>query len=91
MNPPYSYYLYYLMANMSNLNHFRSLRGFSMSHLILDTFLLRPHGGEAGDPDHLTSAFLTSHSISHGILLRKVPVLQYLYYLDQIGIAMSPC
>lgn len=38
----------------------------------------------------LTSAFLTSHSISHGILLRKVPALQYLFYLKQIGLAMSP-
>ena len=38
----------------------------------------------------LTSAFLTSHSISHGILLRKVPGLQYLWYLKQIGLAMSP-
>jgi AMP deaminase len=52
--------------------------------------VLRPHAGEAGDPEHLTSAFLTSQAISHGILLRKVPVLQYLFYLDQIGIAMSP-
>ena len=56
----------------------------------LDTFTLRPHAGEAGDTDHLTAAFLTSQSINHGILLRKVPALQYLYYLDQIGIAMSP-
>ena len=55
-----------------------------------DTFVLRPHSGEAGDTDHLTSAFLTSQSISHGILLRKVPALQYLFYLKQIGIAMSP-
>jgi AMP deaminase len=55
-----------------------------------DTFVLRPHAGEAEDTDHLTSTFLTSHSISHGILLRKVPVLQYLFYLKQIGIAMSP-
>ena len=55
-----------------------------------DTFVFRPHCGEAGDTDHLTSAFLTSHSISHGILLRKVPALQYLFYLKQIGIAMSP-
>jgi AMP deaminase len=54
------------------------------------TFVFRPHSGEAGDTDHLTSAFLTSHSISHGILLRKVPALQYLFYLKQIGIAMSP-
>merc|ERR1712129_459479 len=29
-------------------------------------------------------------SIAHGLLLRKVPVLQYLYYVCQIGIAMSP-
>ncbi|KAG0317864.1 AMP deaminase [Dissophora globulifera] len=45
---------------------------------------------KAGDTDHLTSAFLTSFGISHGILLRKVPVLQYLFYLTQMGIAMSP-
>ena len=31
-----------------------------------------------------------AESIAHGLLLRKVPVLQYLYYLCQIGIAMSP-
>ena len=58
--------------------------------MTLDTFVLRPHCGEAGDPDHLSSAFLTAHSISHGILLRKVPALQYLFYLKQIGLAMSP-
>ena len=52
--------------------------------------MFRPHAGEAGDTDHLTAAFLTSHSISHGILLRKVPALQYLFYLRQIGLAMSP-
>ncbi|CAG8723270.1 15006_t:CDS:10, partial [Racocetra persica] len=57
---------------------------------VANTFVLRPHAGEAGDTDHLTSAFLTSQSISHGILLRKVPALQYLYYIKQIGIAMSP-
>ncbi|KAG0206079.1 AMP deaminase [Mortierella sp. GBA30] len=55
-----------------------------------DTFVFRPHCGEAGDTDHLTSAFLTSFGISHGILLRKVPALQYLFYLTQMGIAMSP-
>ncbi|KAI8841304.1 hypothetical protein BC829DRAFT_402581 [Chytridium lagenaria] len=82
-NPPYTYYLYYMYSNMCTLNGWRKARGFN-------TFLLRPHSGEAGDTDHLTAAFLTSHSISHGILLRKVPGLQYLFYLDQIGIAMSP-
>ena len=33
---------------------------------------------------------MMAENISHGLLLRKVPVLQYLYYLAQIGIAMSP-
>ncbi|KAF8975974.1 AMP deaminase [Entomortierella lignicola] len=83
MNPPYSYYIYYMFANMTSLNRFRQKRGFN-------TFVLRPHCGEAGDTDHLTSAFLTSFGISHGILLRKVPALQYLFYLTQMGIAMSP-
>ena len=45
-------------------------------NLTIDTLVLRPHCGEAGDPDHLSSAYLTAHSISHGILLRKVPALQ---------------
>lgn len=82
-NPPYSYYLYYLFSNLTSLNHLRAKLQFN-------TFLLRPHSGEAGDPEHLISAFLTSHSISHGILLRKLPFIQYLYFLDQIGLAMSP-
>ncbi|KAK2354997.1 AMP deaminase [Trifolium repens] len=30
------------------------------------------------------------YNISHGINLRKTPVLQYLYYLAQVGLAMSP-
>ncbi|KAF5380701.1 hypothetical protein D9757_007015 [Collybiopsis confluens] len=82
-SPPYSYWAYYMYANMTSLNRWRQERGFN-------TFVFRPHAGEAGDTDHLTSAFLTGHSISHGILLRKVPALQYLFYLRQIGIAMSP-
>ncbi|KAI1941838.1 AMP deaminase [Ophidiomyces ophidiicola] len=82
-NPPYSYWIYFMFANMASLNSWRKQRGFN-------TFVLRPHCGEAGDPDHLASAFLCCAGISHGILLRKVPLLQYLFYLDQIGIAMSP-
>lgn len=56
----------------------------------MNTFVLRPHCGEAGPVQHLVCGFLLSENISHGLLLRKVPVLQYLYYLAQIGIAMSP-
>ncbi|KAI9746063.1 MAG: AMP deaminase [Claussenomyces sp. TS43310] len=82
-NPPYSYWIYYLFANMASLNVWRKQRGFN-------TFLLRPHCGEAGDSDHLAAAVLGCHSISHGLLLRKVPLLQYIFYLEQIGVAMSP-
>ncbi|EJF63197.1 AMP deaminase [Dichomitus squalens] len=82
-SPPYSYWVYYMYANIVSLNQWRHARGFC-------TFVFRPHCGEAGDPEHLASAYLTAHSISHGILLRKVPALQYLFYLKQIGLAMSP-
>ncbi|KAL9595284.1 MAG: hypothetical protein Q9219_006537 [cf. Caloplaca sp. 3 TL-2023] len=82
-NPMYNYWIYFLWANMVALNHWRRRRGFG-------TFVLRPHCGEAGDVEHLQSAVLCCHSISHGLLLRKAPLLQYIFYLDQIGIAMSP-
>ena len=82
-NPPYGYWIYFLYANMTSLNAWRKHRNFN-------TFVLRPHCGEAGDVDHLASAVLCCHSISHGITLRKAPLLQYIFYLDQIGIAMSP-
>ncbi|XP_077080487.1 AMP deaminase 2 isoform X2 [Siphateles boraxobius] len=82
-NPPYSYYLYYMYANMTVLNHLRRQRN-------MNSFVLRPHCGEAGPIHHLVSGFMLSENISHGLLLRKAPVLQYLYYLAQIGIAMSP-
>ena len=82
-NPPFSYWIYFLFANMASLNAWRKQRGFN-------TFVLRPHCGEAGETDHLAAAVLCCHSISHGILLRKVPLLQYIFFLEQIGIAMSP-
>ncbi|XP_033118747.1 AMP deaminase 2-like isoform X3 [Anneissia japonica] len=82
-NPPYAYYLYYMYSNLVVLNHFRQERG-------LNTFVLRPHCGEAGPVHHLVSGFMLAENISHGLLLRKAPVLQYLYYLAQVGIAMSP-
>ncbi|XP_041053588.1 AMP deaminase 3-like isoform X1 [Carcharodon carcharias] len=82
-NPPYSYYLYYMYANIMVLNNLRKERGLS-------TFQFRPHCGEAGSITHLVSAFLTADNISHGLNLKKSPVLQYLYYLAQVPIAMSP-
>jgi len=82
-NPPYAYYLYFMYSNIVGLNHLRKERNFNI-------FTLRPHCGESGSKDHLVSAFMLAENISHGLLLRKTPALQYLYYLAQIGIAMSP-
>lgn len=42
-NPCYAYQLYYLWANLTVLNQLRASRG-------LNTFSLRPHCGESGDP-----------------------------------------
>ncbi|KAJ7943540.1 AMP deaminase-like [Quillaja saponaria] len=82
-NPAYSYYAYYCYANLYTLNKLRESKG-------MPTIKFRPHCGEAGDIDHLAAAFLLCHNISHGINLRKSPVLQYLNYLAQVGLAMSP-
>ncbi|KAG5179298.1 hypothetical protein JKP88DRAFT_201107 [Tribonema minus] len=82
-NPPYSYWTYYLWANITSLNALRASKG-------LNTFEYRPHCGEAGDPEHMAASFLVADKINHGILLRKTPVLQYLYYLRQVGLAVSP-
>ncbi|CAF3381575.1 unnamed protein product [Rotaria socialis] len=82
-NPPYAYYLFYMYANILTLNQLRKERG-------LNTYQFRPHCGEAGTVSHLVTAYMVAENISHGLLLRKSPVLQYLFYLCQIGIAMSP-
>ncbi|ESS63425.1 adenosine monophosphate deaminase-like protein [Trypanosoma cruzi] len=82
-NPPYNYYLYYLYANIRTLNEFRASRGFS-------TFALRPHCGESGSAEHLYGAFLCANSICHGINLRDDFPMQYLFYLSQIGLHVSP-
>eukprot|EP00916_Digyalum_oweni_P018750 GHVL01031340.1.p1 GENE.GHVL01031340.1~~GHVL01031340.1.p1 ORF type:complete len:436 (+),score=77.77 GHVL01031340.1:1001-2308(+) len=82
-NPPYSYWLFYMYANIVTLNQFRVYRKLS-------TFQFRPHCGEAGSISHLASAFLLADSIAHGVLLKKSPVLQYLFYISQIGLALSP-
>ncbi|EFN59016.1 hypothetical protein CHLNCDRAFT_137692 [Chlorella variabilis] len=82
-NPAYAYYAYYMYANLYVLNKMREARG-------LNTFNFRPHAGEAGDIDHLVSSYMLAENIAHGINLRKSPSLQYLYYISQIGLCMSP-
>eukprot|EP01112_Ceratiomyxa_fruticulosa_P012622 TRINITY_DN3504_c0_g2_i1.p1 TRINITY_DN3504_c0_g2~~TRINITY_DN3504_c0_g2_i1.p1 ORF type:complete len:1316 (+),score=284.18 TRINITY_DN3504_c0_g2_i1:786-4733(+) len=82
-NPPYVYYSYYIYMNLIQLNRYRKLKG-------LNTFDFRPHSGASGDVDHLNASFLFAENISHGLNLIKSPSLQYLYYLTQIGITVSP-
>lgn len=82
-NPAYAYYAYYVYANLYSLNKLRESKGMT-------TIKFRPHSGEAGDLDHLAATFLLSHNIAHGNNLRRSPALQYLYYLAQIGLCMSP-
>jgi len=82
-NPPYSYQLYFLYANICRINELRRSKG-------LNTFALRPHCGESGSVDHLAAAYLTSYGINHGVQLENQITLQYLYYLDKIGLAVSP-
>jgi AMP deaminase len=82
-NPPFVYWMYHLARNLSVLNQLRVSKG-------LDPIPFRPHAGECGDVEHLASAFLLAHCINHGLQLRKAPALQYLFYLRQIPISMSP-
>jgi len=82
-DPHYCTFLYYLYANLRVLNKLRESRGFK-------TFALRPHAGEAGDVEHIAAAFLLAHGINHGLTLHHAPSIQYLYYLCQSGISMSP-
>jgi AMP deaminase len=82
-NPSFWWQLYFLWANMEVLNRLRRARG-------LNTFAFRPHAGETGDPMHLAATYLLCQSVNHGILLDMQVSLQYLYYLDQIGLSISP-
>lgn len=82
-SPPYSYFHFYFWANLRELNRLREDKG-------LNSLRLRPHAGEAGPVHHLQTAFLFCDGISHGINLKQNAVLQYLYYIGQIGISVSP-
>eukprot|EP00808_Paulinella_micropora_P010908 g12402.t1 len=81
--PSYAYELYHLWANLHTFNQLRTAKG-------LNTIALRPHCGEAGPEHHLATAFLLAQSINHGVVLDNCPPLQYLYYLCQIGLSVSP-
>jgi len=82
-NPNYGWQLYYIWATLEVLNKVRYAKG-------LNTFAFRPHAGETGDTMHLAVTYLICPSINHGINLHQQVSLQYLYYLDQIGLSISP-
>ena len=82
-NPPYEMYLISMHQRISTLNRLRSERHQPV-------FQFRPHAGESGDIKHLVVTYLVANHINHGIKLQENPALMYLYYLDQIGISMSP-
>ena len=81
-NPPWTYYHYYMHLNLCKLNRILGRTA--------NPIQMRPHAGEAGPTHHLAAAFLLCDGISHGINLQHESVLQYLYYLSQIPIAVSP-
>ena len=83
VNPGYAYQLYHFWANIFILNRLRESKG-------MNTFDFRPHCGESGDLMHLVTGYMLSNGIAHGIALSKSQSLQYLYYLDQIGLHVSP-
>ncbi len=58
--------------------------------LLPPAFFPTPLTPPAGELNHLHAAFLTARGISHGINLRKMPSMQYLYYICQIGLALAP-
>jgi AMP deaminase len=72
-----------MYANIIALNELRKEKG-------LNIFSFRPHCGESGPMSHLSAAFLTAQSINHGIALKNSPPLQYLFYLSQMGLSVSP-
>lgn len=82
-NPAYWWQLYFLWANLEVLNSLRRAKG-------LNTIAFRPHAGETGNPLNLACTYLLSESIAHGINLDQQVSLQYLYYLDQVGLSCSP-
>ncbi len=81
--PSYAYQLYHFWANLTCLNKLRASRG-------LNVFSLRPHCGESGSVSHLVTGYMLADSIAHGVNLTRNSPLQYLFYLDQVGVHVSP-
>lgn len=78
-NPTYEYFCYHIWQNVAKINQMRLKNN-------QNSFKFRPHSGETGPLSHLACSFLLSQNINHGTMLMDSPVLEYLYYLAQIGV-----
>ncbi len=61
-----------LGANLAQLNIKLIVYSCLYRERGMNTFVLRPHCGEAGSPKHLVAGFMLTQNISHGLMLRKV-------------------
>lgn len=82
-DPCYAYFILHVYHRIQQVNRLRQSFG-------KNTFAFHPHSGEAGDLEHLMVSFLLADGINHGVMLTKNPALQYLFYLAQIPVSVSP-
>jgi len=81
-NPPYFYFLYHIWSNLNSLNAFLQRKNFA-------PLVYRPISGFTGSNDEIACSFLLADSIAHGVQIKSSAVLQYLFYLTQMGISMA--
>eukprot|EP01128_Nolandella_sp_AFSM9_P012338 TRINITY_DN9181_c0_g1_i1.p1 TRINITY_DN9181_c0_g1~~TRINITY_DN9181_c0_g1_i1.p1 ORF type:complete len:1292 (-),score=311.78 TRINITY_DN9181_c0_g1_i1:89-3964(-) len=82
-NPRNFNYHYHVWANIQSLNALRLRKN-------LPELFFRPSCGRTGNMRDLCSAYLLADGIAGGVDLFNAPLMQYLYGLDRIGVALSP-
>eukprot|EP00759_Apiculatamorpha_spiralis_P056833 PhF_6_TR8311/c0_g2_i2/m.12870/K01490/AMPD; AMP deaminase len=81
---PDTYFAYYLWANLCSLNSLRHKKG-------LNTFQFRPTCGEVAKTNEmLYLSFFLADQVNHGLTIMNNSALQYMYFLGQIGMHLSP-
>eukprot|EP01065_Artemidia_motanka_P032390 TRINITY_DN39403_c0_g1_i1.p1 TRINITY_DN39403_c0_g1~~TRINITY_DN39403_c0_g1_i1.p1 ORF type:complete len:1511 (+),score=647.38 TRINITY_DN39403_c0_g1_i1:55-4587(+) len=81
--PPYHWQMYYVALELSKINNVRREKG-------MNTFNLRPVAGEGFEASvSLMASYLLSQGVTNCVRLVKMPPLEYLFYLWQIGITLS--